>query len=85
MHRSSRKSAAAAVLVRADPALGSNVDSAEDRIRFRGSDPVASRVTAVPNKRSIILEATTMMDPSVRNIAGIEQRAVGLREPGVTR
>ncbi len=72
------------VLVLADLTRGGDGDSAEEKIRFLESDPVASRLTAVRNKRYIILEGTTM-DPSIRNIAGIEQLAASLRELGVTQ
>lgn len=54
-------------------------DSAEEKVRFLESDPVVSRLTAVQNKRCIILEGPTM-DPSIRNIGGIEQLAAGLHE-----
>ncbi|WP_454840123.1 ABC transporter substrate-binding protein [Rhodococcus sp. SJ-2] len=70
------------VLVLADLTRGSDGDSAEEKIRFLESDPVASRLTAVQNKRYIVLGGTTM-DPSIRNISGIEQLATGLRELGV--
>ncbi len=72
------------VLVLADLTRGSDGDSAEEKISFLESDPVASRLTAVQNKRYIILEGTTM-DPSIRNIGGIEQLATGLRELGVAQ
>jgi iron complex transport system substrate-binding protein len=57
---------------------------AEEKITFLESDPVASRLTAVQNKRYLILEGSTM-DPSIRNIGGIEQLAAGLRELGVAQ
>ncbi|MGC0362484.1 iron complex transport system substrate-binding protein [Rhodococcus sp. 27YEA15] len=70
------------VLVLADLDRGGDGDSAADKIAFLESDPVASKLTAVQNKRYIILDGTTM-DPSIRNIGGIEQVADGLRTLGV--
>lgn len=72
------------VLVLADLARGGDGDSAADKIKFLESDPVASKLTAVKNKRYIILEGTTM-DPSIRNVGGIEDLADGLRELGVVQ
>ena len=66
------------VLVLADLERGGDGDSAADKIRFLESDPVASRLTAVKKRRYIILTGTTM-DPSVRNVMGIEQLAKGLK------
>ncbi|MFI5427083.1 ABC transporter substrate-binding protein [Aeromicrobium sp. UC242_57] len=60
------------VLVLADLGRGGDGDSAADKIKFLESDPVASKLTAVRNKRYIILEGTTM-DPSIRNVEGIEK------------
>ena len=70
------------VLVLADLDRGGDGDSAADKIAFLESDPVASKLTAVKNKRYIILEGTTM-DPSIRNVGGIEQLSDGLRQLGV--
>lgn len=64
------------VLVLADLDRGGDGDSAADKIAFLESDPVASKLTAVKNKRYIILEGTTM-DPSIRNVGGIEQLSDG--------
>lgn len=72
------------VLVLADLGRGGDGDSAEAKIRFLESDPVASRLTAVRNKRYIVISGTTM-DPSIRNVAGIEELADGLRGLGVAR
>lgn len=70
------------VLVLADLDRGGDGDSAADKIAFLESDPVASRLTAVQEQRYIILDGTTM-DPSVRNVQGIEHIAEGLRELGL--
>ncbi len=70
------------VLVLADLERGDDGDSAEAKIRFLESDPVASRLTAVKARRYVVLDGTTM-DPSVRNVDGIEQLATGLRDLGL--
>lgn len=72
------------VLVLADLGRGGDGDSAEEKIRFLESDPVASRLTAVRDKRYIVINGSTM-DPSIRNVQGVEQLAAGLRDLGVTR
>jgi hypothetical protein len=72
------------VLVLADLRRGGDGDSAADKIAYLESDPVTSQLTAVREERYIILDSTTM-DPSIRNIAGIEQLADGLRELGVAQ
>ncbi len=70
------------VLVLADLERGDDGDSAEAKIEFLESDPVASQLTAVKERRYIVLGGTTM-DPSIRNVDGIEQLAEGLRELGL--
>lgn len=70
------------VLVLADLDRGGDGDSAEAKIDFLESDPVARQLTAVKEKRYIVLDGTTM-DPSVRNVDGIEKLAEGLRELGL--
>lgn len=72
------------VLVLADLGRGGDGDSAAAKIAFLESDPVASRLTAVRHRRYIILGGTTM-DPSIRNVQGIEKLADGLRTLGVAR
>lgn len=72
------------VLVLADLDRGTDGDSAAAKIAFLESDPVASQLTAVKNKRYIILNGTTM-DPSIRNVTGTEEVADGLRELGVAQ
>jgi iron complex transport system substrate-binding protein len=68
--------------VLADLERGGDGDSAEAKIRFLESDPVARQLTAVKEQRYVVLGGTTM-DPSIRNVDGIEQLADGLRELGV--
>jgi iron complex transport system substrate-binding protein len=70
------------VLVLADLGRGGDGDSAAAKIEFLESDPVASRLTAVQEQRYIVVDGTTM-DPSIRNVDGIEQLAAGLRELGL--
>ncbi|OUZ07555.1 ABC transporter substrate-binding protein [Aeromicrobium sp. PE09-221] len=70
------------VLVLADLERGDDGDSAEAKIAFLESDPVASQLTAVKERRYIVLGGTTM-DPSIRNVDGIEQIAEGLRDLGL--
>ncbi|MBM7517024.1 ABC transporter substrate-binding protein [Nocardioides nitrophenolicus] len=70
------------VLVLADLGRGGDGDSARAKIDFLESDPVARRLTAVKERRYIILDGTTM-DPSIRNVDGIEQLAAGLRDLGL--
>ncbi len=72
------------VLVLADLGRGGDGDSAQAKIAYLESDPVASRLTAVREKRYIILDGTTM-DPSIRNVDGIEELAAGLRKLGLTQ
>ncbi|WP_243697190.1 ABC transporter substrate-binding protein [Aeromicrobium phragmitis] len=69
------------VLVLADLERGDDGDSADAKIAFLESDPITSQLTAVQNRRYIILGGTTM-DPSIRNVDGIEQLADGLRDLG---
>ncbi|WP_375000739.1 ABC transporter substrate-binding protein [Aeromicrobium sp. CTD01-1L150] len=69
------------VLVLADLDRGDDGDSAQAKIDFLESDPAAREMTAVKEKRFIVLDGTTM-DPSVRNVDGIEQLAEGLRDLG---
>lgn len=72
------------VLVLADLDRGDDGDSAAAKIAFLESDPVASQLTAVKNKRYIILNGTTM-DPSIRNVGGTEELANGLRGLGLAQ
>lgn len=66
------------VLVLADLTRGDDGDSAAAKIRFLESDPAARRLTAVRERRWIVLPGTAM-DPSLRNVDAIETVAAGLR------
>ncbi|MET0822426.1 MAG: ABC transporter substrate-binding protein [Aeromicrobium sp.] len=70
------------VLVLADLTRGSEGDTAAAKIAFLESNPATRELTAVKNKRYIILPGTTM-DPSIRNVDGIEKVADGLRGLGL--
>jgi iron complex transport system substrate-binding protein len=70
------------VLVLADLTRGDEGDSAEAKIRFLESDPVARRLSAVRARRYVVV-AGSDMDPSLRNVDAIETVADGLRELGV--
>ncbi|GAB3217016.1 ABC transporter substrate-binding protein [Mycolicibacterium hippocampi] len=72
------------VLVLADLTRGDDGDSAEAKIRFLESDPVARRLTAVRERRWIVLPGSAM-DPSLRNVDAVEALAAGLRDvlPGL--
>ncbi|MDA0184388.1 ABC transporter substrate-binding protein [Solirubrobacter phytolaccae] len=70
------------VLVLADMKRSDEGAAAEEKIRLLESDPVASRLTAVREKRYIIVPAVEM-DPGLRNVDGIEKVAAGLRELGL--
>nr|WP_221242911.1 ABC transporter substrate-binding protein [Conexibacter arvalis] len=70
------------VLVLADLTRGDEGDSAEAKIRFLERDPVAKRLTAVRERRYVVL-AGSDMDPSLRNVDAIETVAAGLRRLGV--
>jgi iron complex transport system substrate-binding protein len=70
------------VLVLADLTRGDDGDSAEAKIRFLESDPVAKRLTAVRKRRYVVLSGADM-DPSVRNVDAVETVADGLRRLGL--
>ncbi|MDO8185304.1 ABC transporter substrate-binding protein [Conexibacter sp. JD483] len=70
------------VLVLADLTRGDDGDSAEAKIRFLESDPVAKRLTAVRERRWIVL-AGSDMDPGLRNVDAVETVADGLRRLGL--
>lgn len=70
------------VLVLADLSRGGDGDSAKAKLAFLERDPVASRLTAVRERRYIIVSAAEM-DPGIRNVDGIENVAAGLRKLGV--
>lgn len=70
------------VLVLADLTRGDDGDSAEAKIRFLESDPVAKRLTAVRNRRYVVL-AGSDMDPGLRTVDAVETVADGLRRLGL--
>lgn len=70
------------VLVLADLTRGDEGDSAEEKIRFLESDPVAKRLTAVRKGRHVVLSGSDM-DPSLRNVDAVETVADGLRRLGL--
>jgi iron complex transport system substrate-binding protein len=70
------------VLVLADLTRGSEGDTAAAKIAFLESNPATRELTAVKRKRYIILPGTTM-DPSIRNVNGIEKVAQRLRDLGL--
>lgn len=70
------------VLILADLTRGDDGDSAAAKIRFLETDPAAKRLTAVRERRWIVLPGTAM-DPSLRNVDAIETVASGLRTLGV--
>jgi iron complex transport system substrate-binding protein len=59
-------------------------DSAEAKKDFLETDPVASQLDAVKNKRLIVIDAQDM-DPGIRTIDGIEQVAKGLKSFGLAQ
>lgn len=54
-------------------------DDYEKKLEFLKSDPVTSQMEAVKNDRIIIIDAHAM-DPSIRNIAALEELAAALPE-----
>ncbi len=70
------------VLVLADASHGLAADDVEEKIDFLESNPVTKELTAVRNKRYVILDAADM-DPGIRNVSAIEKLAAGLRDIGV--
>jgi len=72
------------VLVLADLTRGDDGDSAAAKIRFLRGDPVARRLTAVRERRWIVVPGSDM-DPSLRNVDAVETVAAGLRRLGLAR
>ncbi|UXA17253.1 ABC transporter substrate-binding protein [Mycobacterium sp. SMC-4] len=70
------------VLVLADLTRGDDGDSIAAKIEFLESDPVASQLTAVRERRWIVLSGSEM-DPSLRNVDAVEKVAAGLRSLGM--
>jgi iron complex transport system substrate-binding protein len=58
-------------------------DSAEAKLNFLKTDPVASRMEAVQKDRIVTIDAQAM-DPGIRTIEGIEQVAQGLKRFGLS-
>ncbi|EXG80551.1 ABC transporter substrate-binding protein [Cryptosporangium arvum] len=69
------------VLVLADLTRGDDGDSAAAKIAFLESDPVARRLTAVKNKRYVVLSGSDM-DPGVRTVQAVEKVSAGLTKLG---
>ncbi|MGJ6966937.1 ABC transporter substrate-binding protein [Streptosporangium sp. G11] len=67
------------VIVLADLTRGGDGDSAEAKMSFLRSDPVASRLTAVKKNRFIVVPGSAM-DPSIRSVGAVEQVGKGLRD-----
>ncbi|MGU3499182.1 ABC transporter substrate-binding protein [Mycobacterium sp. C31M] len=66
------------VLVLADLTRGDDGDSAAAKMEFLESDPLASRLTAVREKRYVVVPGTAL-DPSLRNVDAVEQISTALR------
>lgn len=66
------------VLVLADLTRGDDGDSAAAKIAFLESDPLAGRLTAVRDKRYVVVPGTAL-DPSLRNVDAVEQISTALR------
>ncbi|HEY8581335.1 MAG TPA: ABC transporter substrate-binding protein [Capillimicrobium sp.] len=72
------------VLVLADLTRGGDGDSAEAKIRFLETDPVARHLSAVRHRRYVTVTASDM-DPSLRNVDAVEKVATGLRRAQLPR
>lgn len=59
-------------------------DRLEDKIRFLDSNPVTKRLTAVREKRYVIMNGADM-NPSIRTVDGAEKLAEGIRDLRLTR
>ncbi|MGB3484672.1 MAG: ABC transporter substrate-binding protein [Mycobacterium sp.] len=70
------------VLVLADLTRGDDGDSAAAKIQFLENDPLAKQLTAVREKRYVILSGTAL-DPSLRNVDAVETLSSALRDMGV--
>ncbi|MGW0826890.1 ABC transporter substrate-binding protein [Streptomyces sp. NPDC002845] len=57
-------------------------ESAEKKIAFLESDPVTKNMTAVKNKRYVLLSGQAM-NPTIRTVEGVERVAAGLRAFGL--
>ncbi|MUL76138.1 ABC transporter substrate-binding protein [Mycobacterium sp. CBMA226] len=70
------------VLVLADLTRGDDGDSVAAKIKFLETDPAASKLKAVRERRWIVLPGSAM-DPSLRNVDAVETVASGLRSFGL--
>ena len=59
-------------------------DALDSKIAFLESNPVTQRLTAVRNKRYIVVNGADM-NPSIRTVDGIEKVAAGLRDLGLAK
>lgn len=59
-------------------------DSLDTKIEFLESNPVTSRMTAVQQKRYVVVNGADL-NPSIRTVDGAEKVADGLRDFGLTR
>ncbi|WP_395311808.1 ABC transporter substrate-binding protein [Mycobacterium sp. AMU20-3851] len=69
------------ILVLADLTRGDDGDTAAAKIEFLESDPLASRLSAVREKRYVIVSGTAL-DPSLRSVDAVEKVADALRAAG---
>jgi iron complex transport system substrate-binding protein len=59
-------------------------DDVAVKLHFLETDPVASQIAAVRNRRFVIMDAVAM-NPSIRTVDGIETLAQGIRSVGLTK
>ncbi|MGW8747766.1 ABC transporter substrate-binding protein [Streptomyces sp. NPDC055794] len=59
-------------------------ETAAKKIEFLESDPVTRNMTAVREKRYVLLSGQAM-NPTIRTVEGVEQVAAALREYGLTK
>ncbi len=57
-------------------------ETAEKKIEFLESDPVTKNMTAVKNKRYVLLSGQAL-NPTIRTVEGVERIAAALREYGL--
>ena len=70
------------MLFLAELTRGNAGDSVAAQIKFLETDPAASKLRAVRERRWIVLPASAM-DPSLRNVDAVETVASGLRAFGL--
>ncbi|MEU7579212.1 ABC transporter substrate-binding protein [Streptomyces sp. NPDC041068] len=61
-----------------------SAESAEAKIKFLETNPATKNLTAVKEKRYVLLSGQAM-NPTIRTVDGIEQVAAGLRKFGLTK